>query len=98
MARQEKKLAQKRGRPATGAGKTVGVRFQPDELASIDAYLAAGGATTRPQAIRVIVADWLRTHGFGSDELRTSGPATDVVKAMDEAIEKHRKSKGERKR
>lgn len=38
MTRQEKRLAKKRGRPATGRGVTIGVRCHDDMLAYIDTW------------------------------------------------------------
>jgi hypothetical protein len=38
MPRQEKRLAKKRGRPATGRGVTVGVRCHNDLLKAIDGW------------------------------------------------------------
>ena len=56
MATQEKKLAKKMGRPATGQGHTIGVRFQPDLLAALDAFIAAQPQpVSRPEAIRGFV-------------------------------------------
>jgi hypothetical protein len=39
------------GRPATGLGEFVGMRFQPDDLAAIDAWAEANGCS-RTEAIR----------------------------------------------
>jgi hypothetical protein len=55
MSAQEKKLAEKRrGRPATGAGFTIGVRLQPDQLTALDKWIARHPEPkpTRPEAIR----------------------------------------------
>jgi metal-responsive CopG/Arc/MetJ family transcriptional regulator len=50
---QEKKIAKKRGRPATGSAPTIGVRIHPPMLAKLDAFIAATDpAMTRPEAIR----------------------------------------------
>ena len=60
MAEQEKQLAKKRGRPATGRGQTVGVRMQRDQLAALDAWIAGQSEPfTRPEAIRAMVAAML---------------------------------------
>jgi hypothetical protein len=46
----------RRGRPATGKGEGVLVRFQPDGLNDIDAWIAKqAGGLTRPEAIRRLV-------------------------------------------
>ena len=42
----------KRGRPATGRGKTIGVRIHDDLLARLDAYR---GELSRPKAIRKLI-------------------------------------------
>ena len=60
--RQEKRLAKKRrGRPATGRGFTVGVRFQPDKLAALDAWIARQPEPqpSRPEAIRQLIENGL---------------------------------------
>jgi hypothetical protein len=45
-----------RGRPATGRGEGVLVRFQPDGLDAVDAWIAKQtGVLTRPEAIRRLV-------------------------------------------
>jgi hypothetical protein len=48
----------KRGRPATGTNTPINVRFSPDELAALDAWIEkeAKGIPTRAQAIRHLVA------------------------------------------
>jgi hypothetical protein len=44
------------GRPATGQGLGVQVRFPPGELAALDNWIARdGGLLSRPQAIRRLV-------------------------------------------
>jgi hypothetical protein len=61
MKRQEKMLAKKRGRPATGRGQTVGVRCHDDLIASIDAWAAQqDDAPTRPEAIRRLTTAMLQ--------------------------------------
>ncbi len=41
------------GRPATGVGTPVLVRLQPDQLAKLDAWIAAQPAPfSRPEAVR----------------------------------------------
>lgn len=52
-----KKIQKRMGRPATGKGLGVQVRFPPAELADLDAWIKQdGGLLTRPQAIRRLVA------------------------------------------
>lgn len=57
MSDQEKMLAQnKRGRPATGKGLTVGVRLQPDLIAWVDAERAKlDPEPSRPEFIRGLI-------------------------------------------
>ena len=57
MTPQGKRLAKRRGRPATGRGKTIGVRILPDQLAALDAWIDRQlEPVTRPEAIRTMVA------------------------------------------
>jgi hypothetical protein len=56
MKQQDKLLAKKRGRPATGINQTVGVRMTPAEIDAVDAWRATQpGIPTRPEAIRRLV-------------------------------------------
>jgi hypothetical protein len=57
MSTQKPVLAKKRRGPLpTGQGKMVGVRFQPDLLAKLDAFIAAQPKSqSRPEAIRALV-------------------------------------------
>jgi hypothetical protein len=56
MSRQEKKLAKTRGRPATGRGKTIGVRCHDDLLGRIDDWRRTeSDLPTRPESIRRLV-------------------------------------------
>jgi metal-responsive CopG/Arc/MetJ family transcriptional regulator len=53
MSRQEKMLAKKRGRPATGRGMTIGVRCHDDLLDKIDEFRRGEpDLPTRAEAIR----------------------------------------------
>jgi hypothetical protein len=64
MTEQEKRLAKKLGRPATGRGQTIGVRMMPDQLATLDAWIAKQPKPiTRPEAIRAFVAAGLAMMG-----------------------------------
>ena len=57
MTEQEKRLAKKRGRPATGRGQTIGVRLQPNQIATLDAWIEKlPKPVSRPAAIRAILA------------------------------------------
>jgi hypothetical protein len=57
MSDQEKMLTQnKRGRPATGKGLTVGVRLQPELIAWVDAERAKlDPEPSRPEFIRQLI-------------------------------------------
>jgi hypothetical protein len=61
MPRQEKMITKKLGRPATGRGSLIGVRLQPDLLASLDAFVGkqADPKPSRPEAIRRILENAL---------------------------------------
>jgi hypothetical protein len=59
MTEQEKKLAKKMGRPATGQGQTVGVRLHEPEIAALDVWAAAKGHRSRAGAVRAIVREKL---------------------------------------
>jgi hypothetical protein len=49
------------GRPATGQGIGVQVRFPPDELEALDDWISRdGGLLSRPQAIRRLVGSALK--------------------------------------
>jgi metal-responsive CopG/Arc/MetJ family transcriptional regulator len=63
MSRQEKMLAKKRGRPATGRGKTIGVRCHEDLLESIDEWRRGErDLPTRAEAIRRLVQEAFDSH------------------------------------
>ncbi|OWK19381.1 hypothetical protein AJ88_45675 [Mesorhizobium amorphae CCBAU 01583] len=55
-----------RGRPATGKGELIGVRLQPDMLAALDKFVDEQEGITRPEAVRLILRDWL----IGSQRLK----------------------------
>ena len=62
MVRGRKK---QRGRPATGAGLGVQVRFQPPLLKALDKFIKEQpGKPSRPEAIRMILADALTAFGL----------------------------------
>jgi hypothetical protein len=53
---QDKKIAKKRGRPATGTGRTVGVRIRPELSAQIEGWRAhQRPIPSEPEAIRRLV-------------------------------------------
>ena len=54
--KQDKMLAKKRGRPATGRGETIGVRMHPDALNALDSWRRKQeDLPSRPEAIRQLV-------------------------------------------
>jgi hypothetical protein len=56
MPSQEKKIAKKRGRPATGTSPTIGVRVPDDLTSRIDGWRAVQRPIpSRPEAIRQLV-------------------------------------------
>jgi hypothetical protein len=60
MNTQDKTLAKKRGRPATGTGQTIGVRMLPDQLAALDDWRRTQpDLPGRPEAIRRLLAEKL---------------------------------------
>jgi len=61
MSKQETLIPRKRrGPPATGKGKPIMTRVQPEELARLDAYIAdQPEPISRPSAIRKILNAYL---------------------------------------
>lgn len=59
-------LAKKRGRPATGRGKTIGVRIHDPDLECLDKWRddQADAQLSRPEAIRQLVIDALVARGY----------------------------------
>ena len=49
----------KRGPAATGKGTPVMVRLQPDMLAGVDQFVAEHEDISRPEAVRLIIRDWM---------------------------------------
>jgi metal-responsive CopG/Arc/MetJ family transcriptional regulator len=63
MNKQVTVLTRKRRGPApTGKGTLVGVRLQPDMLAGVDQFIAEHDEISRPEAIRLIIRDWMTKH------------------------------------
>ena len=60
-----KKVLEKRprGRPPTGRGEGVLVRFQPDLLSAVDKHQEATGAESRAAAIRQVLTDFFKRKG-----------------------------------
>ena len=61
-----KKVTEKRprGRPPTGRGELVAIRFQPDLLSGVDKLVESTGAETRASAIRQVLTDYLKRKGM----------------------------------
>jgi hypothetical protein len=55
-----------RGRPPTGIGKPVGLRLYRDIEQGLDRWIKAqpNPKPSRPEAIRLIVSEWLRDRGY----------------------------------
>jgi hypothetical protein len=65
IKKQDKMLAKKRGRPATGRGTTIGVRCHDDLLAAIDAARDdEADAPSRPEMLRRVAVEALKRRGF----------------------------------
>ncbi|HUQ36662.1 MAG TPA: hypothetical protein VM144_09840 [Aestuariivirga sp.] len=57
-----------RGRPSTGIGKAIGLRLYPDLEAGLAAFEKAKKVSSRPEAIRQILTDYLVRKGFMKKE------------------------------
>jgi hypothetical protein len=63
---QDKKIAKKRGRPATGTGRTVGVRIRPELSSQIEGWRAQQRPIpSEPEAIRRLVELGLKAKSKG---------------------------------
>lgn len=61
MARQQTVITKKRGPAPTGKGQLIGVRLQPDQLASLDAWIQhQPDKLSRPEAIRRLAEKGLK--------------------------------------
>ncbi|GEC15256.1 hypothetical protein NWI01_11480 [Nitrobacter winogradskyi] len=68
MTGQDKKIAKKRGRPATGTSPTVGVRVPPELSAKIEAWRAEQRPIpSQPEAIRRLVEQALKLRTTEAD-------------------------------
>jgi hypothetical protein len=65
MARQQKMLAKKKGRPAIGKGEQVVVRLQPELLQPLDEWIAEQNLPppTRAASLRIALRSWLLGQG-----------------------------------
>jgi hypothetical protein len=68
MAKSITDTSKSRGRPSTGIGKNVGLRLYPELEAGLAAYEKAKKVTSRPEAIRQILTDYLSRKGFMKKE------------------------------
>jgi metal-responsive CopG/Arc/MetJ family transcriptional regulator len=65
MAKSTTVITQKRRGPApTGKGILIGVRIQPEMLAALDKFVSEQDRIGRPEAIRLILKDWLTSNGI----------------------------------
>jgi metal-responsive CopG/Arc/MetJ family transcriptional regulator len=62
MGKQETVIPQKRGPKPTGKGTPIQVRLQPDMLAGVDQFIAEHDDISRPEAVRLIIRDWMTKH------------------------------------
>ena len=75
MAIQDKKIAKKRGRPATGTGRTVGVRVRPELSAQIEGWRAQQRPIpSEPEAIRRLVEIGLGSVKVARAQKRSDSP------------------------
>jgi hypothetical protein len=64
MRLQDKKIAKKRGRPATGTSPTIGVRCPPQLVSAIDQWRSEQRPIpSQPEAIRRLVEIGLKAQG-----------------------------------
>ncbi|RWK95703.1 MULTISPECIES: ribbon-helix-helix domain-containing protein [unclassified Mesorhizobium] len=62
MPKQQTVISKKRRGPApSGKGAPIMVRLQPDLLAGVDQFVAEHDVS-RPEAVRLIIRDWLSKH------------------------------------
>lgn len=56
----------KLGRPAIGRGVQINSMFRPEDVAALDAWIAAQPEPrpSRPEAIRLALKDWLTGLGY----------------------------------
>ncbi len=76
MPKQEKRLAKKPGRPATGRGKTIGVRLHPPALVQLDRWIAQQpGKVSRPEGIRRLIERGLAAEAAEAGKKPAGGKA-----------------------
>jgi hypothetical protein len=65
MISQMKKIEKKKPGPKpTGKGELIAVRLQPELLGAVDRHQEATGAASRPEAIRLILTEFLKRRGL----------------------------------
>ena len=62
LSKMKKPEKKKPGPKPTGRGELIGVRLLPDLLNAVDKHKAAIGASSRPDAIRQVLAKYLIKH------------------------------------
>ena len=83
MAIQDKKIAKKRGRPATGTGRTVGVRVRPELSAQIEGWRAQQRPIpSEPEAIRRLVEIGLGSVKVARAQKRSDSPTARDLAAV----------------
>jgi hypothetical protein len=83
VAIQDKKIAKKRGRPATGTGRTVGVRVRPELSAQIEGWRAQQRPIpSEPEAIRRLVEIGLGSVKVARAQKRSDSPTARDLAAV----------------
>ena len=82
-------VKKRRGLPPTGKGTLIGVRIQPDDLATLDSWIIDDGrGLTRPQAIRRLVE--IALSGYAPRRAtRNSARAARAAELASTVIDKH---------
>jgi hypothetical protein len=82
-------VKKRRGLPPTGKGTLIGVRIQPDDLATLDSWIIDDGrGLTRPQAIRRLVEIALSRYA-PRPATRNSARAARAAELAAKVIDKH---------
>jgi len=80
-------VKKRRGLPPTGKGTLIGVRIQPDDLATLDSWIIDDGrGLTRPQAIRRLVEIALSS---STARTRNSARAARAAELASKVIDNH---------
>ena len=82
-------IKKQKGLSPTGKGTLIGVRIQPDDLATLDSWIIDDGrGLTRPQAIRRLVEIALSSYA-PRPATRNSARAARAVELASKVIDKH---------